>query len=189
MRHPSKFKDCLEQTYKITSFTDIGTAVVGYLMFGEMVKDEITKNVLLSPGYPSFIYGLISALMTIIPIAKTPLNARPIISVLDSICNVQNAENKYEGKRLKTAKVIQKFNCLVVNATFVIIAIIGPQFDKIIAFLGAGLCFAICLILPCLFYTRICSNTIKPWEKYACYITISVSVVFSLLSVGAAILA
>ena len=108
MRHPSKFKDCLKQTYKITSFTDIGTAVVGYLMFGEMVKDEITKNVLLLPGYPSFIYGLISALMTIIPIAKTPLNARPIISVLDSICNVQNAENKYEGKKLQTAKVIQK---------------------------------------------------------------------------------
>lgn len=189
MRHPYKFKDCLKQTYKITSFTDIGTAVVGYLMFGEMVKDEITKNVLLLPGYPPFIYGLISALMTIIPIAKTPLNARPIISVLDSLCNVQNSENKYKGKKLQIAKVIQKTNCLVVNVIFVIIATIFPQFDKIIAFLGAGLCFAICLILPCLFYIRICSNTIKPWEKYACYTTIFISVIFSILGIGAAIFA
>lgn len=189
MRHPSKFKDCLKQTYKITALTDIGTAVVGYLMFGEMVKDEITKNVLLLPGYPSFVYGLISSLMTVIPIAKTPLNARPIISVLDSLFNVQNAETKYEGTRLKMAKIIQVFNCLVVNVTFVIIAIIFPQFDKLIAFLGAGLCFAICLILPCLFYTRICAATIKPWEKVACYITIAVSVVFSTLGIGAAIFA
>lgn len=189
MRHPSKFKDCLKQTYKITAFTDIGTAVVGYLMFGEMVKDEITKNVLLLPGYPSFVYGLISALMTVIPIAKTPLNARPIISVLDSLFNVHNAETKYEGARLKMAKTIQIFNCLVVNITFIIIAIIFPQFDKLIAFLGAGLCFAICLILPCLFYTRICADTIKPWERIACYITIAVSVVFSILGIGAAIFA
>lgn len=189
MRHPSKFKDCLKQTYKITSVTDIGTAVVGYLMFGEMVKDEITKNVLLLPGYPPFVYGLISALMTIIPIAKTPLNARPIISVLDSIFNVQNAESKFEGNKLKMAKVIQIFNCLVVNVTFVIIAIIFPQFDKLIAFLGAGLCFAICLILPCLFYTRICADTIKPWEKVACYTTICISIVFSILGIGAAIMA
>lgn len=189
MRHPSKFKDCLKKTYRITAFTDIGTAVVGYLMFGEMVKDEITKNVLLLPGYPPFIYGLISAMMTVIPIAKTPLNARPIISVLDSIFNVQNAESKYEGSRLKMAKIIQIFNCLVVNVTFVIIAIIFPQFDKLIAFLGAGLCFAICLILPCLFYIRICANTIKPWEKVACYITVAISIGLSILGIGAAILA
>ncbi|CCK73032.1 Avt1p KNAG_0M01790 [Huiozyma naganishii CBS 8797] len=189
MRHPHKFKDCLKHTYKITAFTDIGTAIVGYLMFGDTVKDEITKNVLLSPGYPNFVYGLISGLMTVIPIAKTPLNARPIISVLDVIFNVQAPETKYEGNKLKTAKTIQVVNCIIVNILFVVMAIIFPQFDKIIAFLGAGLCFAICLILPCLFYTRICRDTIKSWEKAACYITIVLSAILSVLGIGAAVLA
>lgn len=187
MRHPHKFKDCLKSTYKITAITDIFTAVIGFLMFGDTVKDEITKNLLLLEGYPNFVYGLISALMTIIPIAKTPLNARPIISVLDVLTNVQNAEAKYEGTRLKMAYGVQNLNSLLVNVVFVLIAIWFPQFDKLIAFLGAGLVFFICLILPCLFYLRICKVTIKPWEKVACYITIFVSLTLSSLGVGAAI--
>ncbi|CCD26772.1 Avt1p NDAI_0I02030 [Naumovozyma dairenensis CBS 421] len=188
MRHPHKFKDCLKTTYKITSVTDIGTAVIGFLMFGSLVKDEITKNVLLLPGYPNFVYGLISGLMTVIPIAKTPLNARPIISVLDVIFKVQNAESKYEGTKLRFAKITQSLNCIFINLTFVIIAIIFPAFDRIIAFLGAGLCFTICLILPCLFYLRICKSTVKPWEKIACHITIFISAILSILGVGAAII-
>lgn len=188
MRHPAKFKDCLKTTYKITAITDIGTAVAGFLMFGDTVMDEITKNVLLLDGYPNIVHGLISTLMTLIPIAKAPLNARPIISVLDTMFNVQNAESKYKGTQLKVAKAIQTSNAIFVNMLFVIIAIIFPQFDKIIAFLGAGLCFTICLILPCLFYLRICKDTASPKEKVACYITIFVSIILSTLGVAAAII-
>ncbi|CAI4044279.1 hypothetical protein N7582_003152 [Saccharomyces uvarum] len=188
MRHPSKFKDCLKTTYKITSVTDIGTAVIGFLMFGNLVKDEITKNVLLTEGYPKFIYALISALMTIIPIAKTPLSARPIVSVLDVFMNVQQIDEADSPMKRRIAKGLQLFNRIFINVVFVVIAISLPEFDKIIAFLGAGLCFAICLILPCWFYLRICKTTIKPWERMACYITICTSVVLSTLGVGAAII-
>ncbi|CAI1514440.1 hypothetical protein SEUBUCD646_0J01980 [Saccharomyces eubayanus] len=188
MRHPGKFKDCLKTTYKITSVTDIGTAVIGFLMFGNLVKDEITKNVLLTEGYPKFVYALISALMTIIPIAKTPLSARPIVSVLDVFMNVQQIDEADSPMKRRISKGLQLFNRIFINVVFVLIAISLPEFDKIIAFLGAGLCFAICLILPCWFYLRICKTTIKPWERMACYITICASVVLSTLGVGAAII-
>lgn len=146
MRHPQKFKKCLKTTYQITSVTDIGTAVIGFLMFGDLVKDEITKNVLLSDGYSNTVHVLISALMTVIPIAKTPLNARPIVSVLDIMFGIHEAEKEYTGKKLKFAQFGQFFNRIFVNFMFVLIAIIFPQFDRIIAFMGAGLCFAICFI-------------------------------------------
>ncbi|CAI5028774.1 CPS_HP_G0100240.mRNA.1.CDS.1 [Saccharomyces cerevisiae] len=188
MRHPDKFKDCLKTTYKITSVTDIGTAVIGFLMFGNLVKDEITKNVLLTEGYPKFVYGLISALMTIIPIAKTPLNARPIVSVLDVLMNVQHIDEAASAIKRRAAKGLQVFNRIFINVVFVLIAINFPEFDKIIAFLGAGLCFTICLILPCWFYLRLCKTTIKPWERVACHVTICISVVLSTLGVGAAII-
>lgn len=188
MRHPQKFKKCLKTTYQITSVTDIGTAVIGFLMFGDLVKDEITKNVLLSDGYSNTVHVLISALMTVIPIAKTPLNARPIVSVLDIMFGIHEAEKEYTGKKLKFAQFGQFFNRIFVNFMFVLIAIIFPQFDRIIAFMGAGLCFAICFILPCLFYLRICgeANIVKPWERLACKATIVVSVVLSVLGVSAA---
>lgn len=188
MRHPEKFKDCLKTTYKITSVVDIGTAVVGFLMFGNAVRDEITRNVLLTENYPHFVYVSLSALMSVIPIAKTPLNARPIISVLDILMGVQGAEHKYEGKRLHFAKFTLFFNRVFINVVFVTVAILFPKFDILIAFLGAGLCFAICLILPCLFYIRICKASIKPWEKLLCYIAIGVSVPLAVLGVGAAAL-
>ena len=187
MRHPEKFNSCLVQTYKITCTTDIGTAIIGYLMFGAGVQNEITKNVLLSDGYPNIVYGLISALMTVIPVAKTPLNARPIISVLDSIFHVENAEAEYTGAKLRFAKMIKVLNCIAVNVMFVVMAILFPQFDKLIALLGAGLVFSICFILPCLFYIKICKDTIKPWEKVACYITIVISSILATMGIAAAI--
>ncbi|QLQ81066.1 hypothetical protein HG537_0E04210 [Torulaspora globosa] len=188
MRHPEKFKNCLKTTYKITSVADIGTAVVGFLMYGNMVHDEITKNILLTAGYPNFVYGALSALMAVIPVAKTPLNARPIVSVLDTLMEIDNAERKFEGNRLNFAKFQRIFNRIFVNVLFVGIAIVFPKFDKLIAFLGAGLCFAICLILPCLFYIKICKNTIKPWEQLLCYIVIGLSAILAILGVGAAFL-
>lgn len=186
MRHPEKFKDCLKTTYKITSSADIGTAIVGFLMYGNQVHDEITKNLLLTAGYPGFVYGTVSALMAVIPIAKTPLNARPIVSVLDTLMGIEGKDIQYEGRKYYSAKFLQIFNRLFVNILFVGIAIVFPKFDKLIAFLGAGLCFAICLILPCLFYIKICKDTIKPWEKRLCYLVIVLSAFLATLGVTAA---
>lgn len=189
MRHPEKFKDCLKTTYKITSVADIGTAIVGFLMFGNLVHDEITKNVLLTAGYPNFVYGTVSALMAVIPIAKTPLNARPIVSVLDTLMGIEGVDTKFQGKMYYFAKFQRVFNRILINFLFVAIAIVFPKFDKLIAFLGAGLCFAICLILPCLFYIRICKATIKPWEKKLCYLAIVVSACLATLGIIAAFMA
>ncbi|AQZ09612.1 AVT1 (YJR001W) [Zygosaccharomyces parabailii] len=186
MRHPAKFKDCLKTTYKITAITEIGSSIIGYFMFGSIVDDEITRNVLLTEGYPNFVYVLISALMSVIPIAKTPLNARPIISVLDTIMGIEGEECKTDHPSSRTTKLIRFFNRIIVNVLFVVIAIVFPKFDKLIAFLGAGLCFTICLILPCLFYLRICNSTIKWWEKILCHITIYLSLCLATLGVGAA---
>ncbi|CCH60811.1 hypothetical protein TBLA_0D03110 [Henningerozyma blattae CBS 6284] len=188
MRHPYKFKSCLKKTYKITALTDFSTAIVGFLMFGNSVKGEITKNVMITKGYPEFIYLLISFSMAMIPIAKTPLNARPIISVLDTLMNINHIEFKYTGFNLKLAKFLQIWNKIFVNISFIVVAILFPAFDKLIAFLGAGLVFFICLILPCSFYLKICKYTIKPWERIACITTIVVSIILGVLGVTAAIL-
>lgn len=185
MRHPEKFTRCLKTTYSITIVTDIGIAVVGFLMFGNLVMNEVTRSVLLTPGYPPFVYGLISTLLSLIPLAKTPLNARPIVSIFDSMFNVVHIDETKPASKVFFAKATRIFNRIMVNVMFVIIAILFPEFDKIIAFLGAALCFMICFILPCLFYKRICYKTIKSWELIACNITILISAVLSTLGVYA----
>lgn len=48
-------------------------AVIGWLMFGDAVRDEITANILLTAGYPSGLSICIIIFIAIIPITKVPL--------------------------------------------------------------------------------------------------------------------
>ena len=187
MRHPHKFKDCLKVTYSITFLTDMSMAIIGFLMFGDAVKDEITKSVLLTKGYPQFTYWLICALMATVPFSKTPLNARPIISIFDMALRLQDI-SEFKGLAYGWRLTLKISVRIFVNALFVIIAIMFPAFDKIIAFMGAGLCFLLCLILPAIFYMTICKDTITNRERVECWIIIVFSAIFSVVGTTAAIL-
>ena len=48
-------------------------AVVGLLMFGDSVRDEVTSNILLTQGYPKAISYIIVVSIAIIPLTKLPL--------------------------------------------------------------------------------------------------------------------
>jgi len=48
-------------------------AVIGWLMFGEGVRDEIIVNVLQTSGYPRALSICMILLTAIIPITKVPL--------------------------------------------------------------------------------------------------------------------
>lgn len=48
-------------------------AVMGLLMFGEGVKDEITSNLFLTKGYPKSISLLVAMCIAIVPLTKVPL--------------------------------------------------------------------------------------------------------------------
>ena len=71
---------------------------------------------------------------------------------------------------------------MVVVIIFVIISIIFPAFDSIMAFMGSTLCFTICVILPLLFYLKIFGKEVSWKEKCLDWFLIVVSSI--LASVG-----
>ena len=73
MRHPHKYGKSLRYTYSFTFGLDITMAVVGLLMFGDYIRDEVTSNILRTEGYPRFLSIIIVVLIAIIPITKIPL--------------------------------------------------------------------------------------------------------------------
>ncbi len=73
MRHPQKYGKSLRYTYSFTFGIDLTMAVVGLLMFGDYIRDEVTSNILLTKGYPRFLSIIIVVLIAIIPITKIPL--------------------------------------------------------------------------------------------------------------------
>jgi solute carrier family 32 (vesicular inhibitory amino acid transporter) len=48
-------------------------AVIGYLMFGDWTRDEITSNLVMTKGYPRFLSIIVVILIAIIPLTKVPL--------------------------------------------------------------------------------------------------------------------
>lgn len=184
MRHPYRFTETLKATYSITLTTDISMGVVGFLMFGKLCDNEITNNILSTKGYPSWCYPLLCMLICIIPLAKVPLNSKPIISTLSSILSLDKPSAGPIGSFFKSAT--QSFIKIAVNALFVILAIQFPDFDRVVGILGAAICFLVCIILPCAFYLKLVRN-IRLFEKLILIAAIVLSSVLAVVGTWAVI--
>lgn len=180
MRHPQKFTKTLVPTYIITFFTDFTMAVVGFCMFGALCSNELTSVLLETQGYPSFVYPLISGLICIVPLAKTPLNAKPIISTLDGIFGLDTyltGQSAFADGAKSVGRVVTRVG---VNAMFVGFAILFPEFDKVIGIMGSSISFLVCLILPCLFYLKLRGDQVGPLARVGFCAIIFVSFVLAL---------
>ncbi|GAB1728135.1 hypothetical protein NU195Hw_g6085t1 [Hortaea werneckii] len=186
MRHPYKYRRGVNITYSFTFSLDLFMAVVGYLMYGAGVKDEITRNVLLTPGYPHAINVLIVVCVAIIPLTKVPLNARPIVSTLELFLGLDAraladsaALTGLSGYTRGILKVVLRIGITIL---FVILAILVPQFDTIMSLLGAVACFTICIILPCAFHLKLFGHEIPRAQKALDWGLIIVSTALAVVS-------
>ena len=57
-------------------------AIIGFLMFGNDVHDEITRNIFLTKGYPEALSVCIAIFIAVIPLTKAPLKSASL-SVTD----------------------------------------------------------------------------------------------------------
>lgn len=67
-------------------------AITGILMFGDGAADEITSNILALEGYPKGLSVAMVAFIAMIPLTKTPLNSRPIITTLEIVLGVKSLQ-------------------------------------------------------------------------------------------------
>ena len=165
MRHPSKYTACLTTTYYVTFLIDISTAILGFLMFGVEVSDEVSTSILLTQGYPASLGLLMTALIAIIPIAKTPLSVRPIVSTLDAVFNLHELPEDAEIPRKVDWKKLARYALrpLVVGLN-VYLAIIYPSFDRIIGLLGSSMITTICVVGPITFFHKLYYGRIPKYQ-------------------------
>lgn len=184
MRHPHKYNRAVNYTYWFTYLLDASMMVVGILMFGDGVKDEITGNILELTGYPEASKVAMAVFIAIIPLTKTPLNARPIITTLDFVLGVDvraiGAPESAVG-RSNFGGIVRTAIRIFTNASFVVTAIICPSFDRIMAFMGSTLCFAICVIMPLMFYLKIFGAEVGKMERVISWLIIISCSIMALL--------
>jgi solute carrier family 32 (vesicular inhibitory amino acid transporter) len=124
-------------------------AIAGLLMFGDGVRDEITANILETTGYPEVLNILLVIFIAIIPLTKVPLNAQPIITTLEVLFGLRqqvvSEEPAFVGLSSTTRGFLKVLIRIVTLFIFLVIAILFPGFDSIMAFMGSALCFTICV--------------------------------------------
>jgi len=186
MRHPYKYRRGVDITYGFTFLLDLGMAVIGILMFGDAVRDEITSNILTTAGYPKAINLIIIICIAIIPLTKVPLNARPIISTIEVLVGLDSRalaqSSSLVGMSGFTRGILKATIRIVTVLVFVGIAIVFPSFDRIMTLLGSVCCFTICIILPLAFHLKLFGPEIGRTEKTMNWVLIVVSTAMALVS-------
>jgi vesicular inhibitory amino acid transporter len=186
MRHPYKYRRAVDITYIFTYILDTGLACAGILMFGDDVRDEITSNIFLTDGYPPWLSVFIAICIAIIPLTKVPLNARPIVSTFEVLFGLDarslSASPSLDGMSGLNRGLFKIALRIGTIATFVIIAILFPSFDRIMTLLGSVACFSICIILPLAFHLKLFYKDIGKVEKAANWGQICMSTVMAVVS-------
>ncbi|KAI0392583.1 transmembrane amino acid transporter [Xylariaceae sp. FL0594] len=185
MRHPHKYKKAVTYTFSFTLLVDASVAIVGLLMFGDGVRDEITANILETTGYPDVLNVLLVIFIAIIPLTKVPLNAQPIITTLEVLFGLRqqvvSEESALVGLSSTTRGFLKASLRIVTLFIFLIIAILFPGFDSIMAFMGSALCFTICVTLPLAFYLKLFGREIAPGERILCWTVMLLSLTISVI--------
>lgn len=161
MRHPQKYNRAVKYTYVFTYGLDVAMAVLGYLMFGDQVRDEVTSNILRSTAYPHALSIIIIVLIAIIPVTKIPLSNRPMMDTLNKKFYIDlrqmDPKARLHSEKSWRHRAARGSIGIIANMLQLGIAILFPDFDSIMALMGSALCFTICIILPVCFYLRIFS--------------------------------
>jgi solute carrier family 32 (vesicular inhibitory amino acid transporter) len=119
-------------------------------MFGDGVRDEITSNILKTSGYPRALTFLMCVFIAIIPLTKIPLNARPLVTMAEVLSGIHqhtvSDSQAMAGRSAFFRGVLKVAIRVAVIVGFLVISIIFPAFDSIMAFMGSALCFSICVM-------------------------------------------
>ncbi|XVF70066.1 hypothetical protein PTKIN_Ptkin11bG0131600 [Pterospermum kingtungense] len=118
-------------------------AVLGYLMYGEHLKSQVTLNLPVEKVSARIaIYTT-----TIIPLTKYALIMNPIATAIEEKALLRS--NRLLSIIIRTLLVIST----------AIVAITIPFFDYVMAFIGSFLVVTMSIILPCLCYLKINGDT------------------------------
>lgn len=162
MRHPQKYTRALSYTYIFTYGLDLAMAVLGYLMFGDYVRDEVTTNLLKSTYYPHALNVLTVVLIAIIPVTKIPLTNRPMTDTINKkfLIDLRQMDPKARRHSQRSWKHNLARGAIACSANVfeLGISVLLPDFDSVMGLMGSALCFTICIVMPVAFYLKIFSR-------------------------------
>lgn len=114
----------------------------------------------------------------------TVRSCRPLVATIEVLCGLEPRVELSTNRTDREIFVRQTLRTLIrilVVAVIVVMAIVFPSFDRIMALMGSALCFTICIILPLAFYLKIFGKEINPKERILDWSLLIVSSVLAVI--------
>ena len=113
-------------------------------------------------------------------------SARPICSTLEAATGLRKTGDDVAEPMRR--RIMRSAISAAVITVIVAIAILFPDFDRVVALFGSVCCFAICIILPLLFHLRLFGDSISPGVRIFEWSMVVVCSFMSVFSTIAALL-
>ncbi|XP_022134364.1 amino acid transporter AVT1C-like [Momordica charantia] len=165
MEKQSQFPAVLLTCFGICTLMYAGSAIMGYLMFGESTLSQYTLNL-----PQDLVASKIAVWTTVVnPFTKYALTISPVAMSLEEFIPPNHAKTHIYSMLIRTALVI---STLLVGLSL-------PFFGLMMALIGSLLTMLVTLILPCVCYLSILRGKITFLQRALCLIVITVGVVAS----------
>ncbi|EIW86561.1 hypothetical protein CONPUDRAFT_44089 [Coniophora puteana RWD-64-598 SS2] len=161
MIDPSQFDHMIDRAYIIAVIVYAVIGWAGYVMFGTNVSDEVSGDLLATPGYNPVLNKVMLWMLVISPLTKYALATRPLNVILEVMLGLEGnthgpaEDSNHEPKpairskaRMGLKRVLVIVERGVIPFLSVAVSILIPEFSSMMAFLGSFSAFVICVIGP-----------------------------------------
>jgi len=165
MMDPSRFDEMINWAFIIATciYTVIGYA--GYIMFGKHVSDEISIDLLGTPGYNPVLNTICLWLLVVSPLSKFALNTQPLNATMEVLLGIDHPISAPEDLAAKPdvlsvapkgahfgrwKRILGVIQLIVLTSMAVMVSISIPEFSSMMAFLGSFSAFLLSIVGPVL---------------------------------------
>ncbi|XP_021288349.1 vacuolar amino acid transporter 1-like isoform X1 [Herrania umbratica] len=144
-----QFSKVLLFSFVLTTITYASTAMVGYLMYGDGVKSQITLNL------PTREVAAKVAIYTtlLIPVTRYALMVTPVATAIEGGLS----------ENLKNWRAVKLFIRIALLVSTTIVAFVFPYFENLMAIVGSIFVVLASFVLPCLCYLK-ASGSYQSWS-------------------------
>ncbi|KAJ3561959.1 hypothetical protein NP233_g9874 [Leucocoprinus birnbaumii] len=158
MVDPSQFDRMINWAFVAATAIYAMIGYAGYLMYGNGVSDEISRDMLNTPGFNPLLNQAALWMLVLNPLSKFALGSRPLMSILENLLGLdppdhaakKETESSTETRnhRATLRSVLSKALRVVVTCAAVGVSIFIPEFSVMMAFLGSFSAFCISVVGP-----------------------------------------
>ncbi|OWM64645.1 amino acid transporter AVT1D [Punica granatum] len=173
MKEPSKFPAVIIASFVFCFSIYAGTAVSGFMMFGDSIKSQFTLNM-----PTKFMATKIAVWTTVVnPMTKYALTIMPVSLCLEELLPSSKRTSYSIAIVIRT----------VLTLSTLVVALTIPFFGFVMALMGSLLAMLMALIFPCASYLRLLNGRLSKLEIGACWFTIVLGIFCSIIGTYSAI--